>query len=99
MNRRPARHNLGDRQGTLDGPIAQVAEHLAANPFTDQEWLKIPPREAAQAKAAVLANPAVAYGATLLTPIFRKPVTWRVLDVMIGIVMWVIAARLALIRT
>jgi L-lysine exporter family protein LysE/ArgO len=36
----------------------------------------------------------LAYGATLLTPLFRKPVTWRVLDVLIGCVMWLIAARL-----
>jgi L-lysine exporter family protein LysE/ArgO len=36
----------------------------------------------------------LAYGASLLTPLFRKPVTWRVLDVLIGCVMWLIAARL-----
>jgi L-lysine exporter family protein LysE/ArgO len=36
----------------------------------------------------------LAYGSALLTPLFRKPVTWRVLDVLIGAVMWLIAARL-----
>ncbi len=34
------------------------------------------------------------YGARLLAPLFRKPIAWRVLDVLIGIVMWGIAARL-----
>jgi L-lysine exporter family protein LysE/ArgO len=36
------------------------------------------------------------YGARLLTPIFARPAAWRVLDILIGIVMWGIAARLAL---
>ncbi len=43
-----------------------VMAHLTAHPFTDQEWAKLPPKEAAQAKAVILANPPVAYGATLL---------------------------------
>jgi L-lysine exporter family protein LysE/ArgO len=36
----------------------------------------------------------LAYGAALLIPLFRRPVTWRVLDLVIGCVMWLIAARL-----
>jgi L-lysine exporter family protein LysE/ArgO len=36
----------------------------------------------------------LAFGAALLTPLFHKPVTWRILDVLIGCVMWLIAARL-----
>jgi hypothetical protein len=43
-----------------------VMAHLATNPFTEEEWAKLPPKEAAQAKAAILANPPIAYGATLL---------------------------------
>jgi len=43
-----------------------VRAHLEANPFTDQEWAKLPPKEVAQAKAAISANPTVAYGATLM---------------------------------
>ena len=43
-----------------------VMAHLAANPFTDREWAKLPPKDSAQAKSAVLANPPIAYGATLL---------------------------------
>ena len=34
------------------------------------------------------------YGARLLTPLFAKPSAWRTLDVVIGIVMWAIAASL-----
>jgi L-lysine exporter family protein LysE/ArgO len=36
----------------------------------------------------------LAYGSALLTPLFRKPLTWRILDILIGGVMWLIAARL-----
>lgn len=35
------------------------------------------------------------FGARLLTPLFERPVTWRVLDVAIGVIMWWIAAALA----
>ncbi|SFO29732.1 L-lysine exporter family protein LysE/ArgO [Roseovarius lutimaris] len=34
------------------------------------------------------------YGARLLAPLFRRELSWRVLDAGIGVVMWVIAARL-----
>ncbi len=36
------------------------------------------------------------YGARLLKPLFARPVTWRILDVAIGLIMWVTAARLLL---
>ena len=36
----------------------------------------------------------LAYGARLLEPLFRKPAAWRVLDILIGIVMWSIAISL-----
>ena len=36
------------------------------------------------------------YGARLLRPLFVKPVTWRVLDIGIALVMWITAARLLL---
>ena len=35
------------------------------------------------------------YGARLLRPMFAKPFSWRVLDIGVGAVMWVIAAGLA----
>ncbi len=34
------------------------------------------------------------YGATRLRPLFAKPAAWRVLDIVIGCVMWTIAANL-----
>ena len=36
----------------------------------------------------------LAYGARWLAPLFQRPVTWRVLDVIIGCVMWLIAFTL-----
>jgi L-lysine exporter family protein LysE/ArgO len=36
------------------------------------------------------------YGARLLTPVFARPASWRALDILIGIIMWSIAARLAM---
>jgi L-lysine exporter family protein LysE/ArgO len=38
---------------------------------------------------------ALGYGARLLTPFFARPAAWRLLDILVGIVMWSIAARLA----
>lgn len=38
----------------------------------------------------------LAYGARLLAPLFRKPMAWRVLDVLIALVMWSIAGKLLL---
>ncbi|MGO1434164.1 MAG: LysE/ArgO family amino acid transporter [Canibacter sp.] len=35
------------------------------------------------------------YGARLLTPIFARPSAWRVLDLLVGLTMWTIAASLA----
>lgn len=34
------------------------------------------------------------YGARLLKPLFAKPISWRILDGLIGIVMWFIAIKL-----
>jgi L-lysine exporter family protein LysE/ArgO len=36
------------------------------------------------------------YGARLLAPFFSKPRAWQVLDVIIGVIMWAIAAKLLL---
>jgi len=36
------------------------------------------------------------FGARLLAPLFRRPMSWRVLDALVGAVMWVIAAGLLL---
>ena len=37
---------------------------------------------------------ALGYGAGTLTPFFSKPVSWKILDAVIGAVMWMIAANL-----
>ncbi len=39
---------------------------------------------------------ALGYGARILTPIFNKPASWKVLDFVIGVVMWSIAISLIL---
>ena len=39
---------------------------------------------------------ALGYGARLLEPLFAKPVSWRVLDAVIALTMWAIAASLLL---
>ncbi|MFB9149404.1 LysE/ArgO family amino acid transporter [Roseovarius ramblicola] len=39
---------------------------------------------------------ALGFGARLLAPFFRRPLSWRVLDALVGAVMWAIAARLLL---
>jgi L-lysine exporter family protein LysE/ArgO len=33
------------------------------------------------------------YGARLLTPVFQKPTAWKVLDIVIGCVMWLLAVK------
>ena len=36
----------------------------------------------------------LAYGAKLLLPIFKSPKSWKILDILIGIIMWSIALKL-----
>lgn len=36
----------------------------------------------------------LAFAATKLTPLFRAPITWKILDALIGVVMWAIAFSL-----
>ena len=38
----------------------------------------------------------VAYGARWLAPLFARPITWRILDAVIGLIMWLIALSLLL---
>jgi L-lysine exporter family protein LysE/ArgO len=40
---------------------------------------------------------ALGYGARLLRPLFAEARAWRILDFLIGIVMWAIAARLLML--
>lgn len=46
--------------------------------------------------ASVIFFFSLGYGAKLLTPWFAKPIAWKVLDVLVGVVMWAIAASLLL---
>jgi L-lysine exporter family protein LysE/ArgO len=46
------------------------------------------------AAASIIWFYGLAYGARLLAPVFSKPAAWRVLDVLIAVVMWAIAASL-----
>ncbi|WP_226622540.1 LysE/ArgO family amino acid transporter [Alloyangia pacifica] len=39
---------------------------------------------------------ALGFGARLLAPVFARPVAWRVLDLVIGLTMWLIAVKLLL---
>jgi len=40
---------------------------------------------------------ALGYGARGLAPLFRRPASWRVLDAVVGLTMWGIAAKLLLV--
>ena len=46
--------------------------------------------------ASVLWFTALGYSARLLSPLFARPIAWRVLDGLVGATLWWIAAQLAL---
>jgi L-lysine exporter family protein LysE/ArgO len=46
--------------------------------------------------ASVMFFFSLGYGARLLKPLFARPATWRILDIVIGLIMWGTAARLLL---
>ncbi|MDC7702025.1 LysE/ArgO family amino acid transporter [Vogesella indigofera] len=46
--------------------------------------------------ASMLWFAALGYGARLLAPLFARPLSWRVLDGVVGTVMWTLAGALAL---
>jgi L-lysine exporter family protein LysE/ArgO len=46
------------------------------------------------ATASALFFVALGYGARLLAPLFARPAAWRVLDAVIAVTMWGIAAKL-----
>ncbi len=48
------------------------------------------------ATASVIWFYGLGYGARLLAPLFARPMAWRVLDVLIAVVMWAIAASVAI---
>ncbi|WP_128253267.1 LysE/ArgO family amino acid transporter [Falsirhodobacter deserti] len=60
------------------------------------------PHEGAFGAGAVAASlvffAALGYGARVLAPVFRQPRAWVVLEVVVGIIMWAIAASLVIDR-
>lgn len=58
------------------------------------------PENAAFTAGAITASmvwfSALGFGAKFLNPLFKKPITWRVLDISIGCIMWAIALSLLL---
>jgi len=107
---RPEAMHVGE--GRLPGLGAALAACLAftfLNPhvYLDTVLLvgSLSARHAGTAKIAYAAGASAAsfvwffglgYGARLLTPLFTDARAWRVLDLLIGVVMWGIAAKLAL---
>lgn len=93
-------------------PLAAVLATLAALTWANPHvWLdtvvllgaisaQFPGREVAFAGGAMTGSFlfffSLGYGARALVPVFARPRAWQVLDVLIGVVMWSIAARLAL---
>ncbi len=100
--------NYADKQGsTLRGTVLAVLAFSLLNPhvYLDTVILLggLGARHPATERPGFILGASIAslfwffglaYGASLLTPLFRKPVTWRVLDVLIGCVMWLIALSL-----
>lgn len=63
---------------------------------------QFPGQQIAFAAGAVLVSIifffSLGYGARLLRPIFAMPIAWRVLEIIIGFIMWGLAAHLLLFR-
>ena len=60
--------------------------------YGDQRWLF----GAGAIFASLVFFLALGYGAALLQPVFARPMAWRILDVLVGILMWSIALTLVL---
>jgi len=61
----------------------------ARHPMAERPWFVL-----GASAASILWFFGLAYGARLLAPLFRKPVTWRILDALIAAVMLALAAGL-----
>jgi L-lysine exporter family protein LysE/ArgO len=98
-----------ERAGTLGGAVGAALAFTFLNPhvYLDTVLLLggLSVRYAGEARLSYGAGAALAsfvwffglgYGARILTPLFADPRAWRVLDLGIGIVMWLIAGRLLL---
>lgn len=63
-----------------------------ATQYGDQRWVF----GAGAVVASLVFFHALGYGAALLQPLFARPMSWRVLDVAVGILMWAIAISLVM---
>ena len=106
---RPAALKAEGVAGTLSAAIAACLAFTFLNPHVYLDTVLLlgslsgryagAPRFAYGAGAALASFAwffALGYGARLLAPLFADKRAWRVLDIAIGLVMWWIAARLAL---
>ncbi|AIY42000.1 Transporter [Collimonas arenae] len=96
----------GDTQAALLPTLLVCAALTWLNPhvYLDTVLLigsistQFPGQQAEFAAGAMLASLvfffSLGYGAALLRPIFAKPVSWRILEVVVGITMWTIAYKL-----
>jgi L-lysine exporter family protein LysE/ArgO len=97
----------GSGAGRLSSAVATCLAFTFLNPhvYLDTVLLlgSLSARYAGMARLAYGAGAVVAsfvwffglgYGARLLAPFFARPMAWRILDIVIGIVMWMIAAGL-----
>ena len=94
--------------GTLERAVATCLGLTWLNPHVYLDTVVLlgsvstqyPGAKTAFAGGAVLASFvfffALGYGARILIPFFAKPVSWKILDAVIGVVMWFIAASLLL---
>ncbi|ETF02753.1 amino acid transporter [Advenella kashmirensis W13003] len=58
--------------------------------FPGQQWLFA----AGGITASLVFFFSLGYGARLLLPLFKKPIAWKILDLIVGVTMWVIAWQL-----
>ncbi|OUD10376.1 amino acid transporter [Marivivens niveibacter] len=62
--------------------------------FPGREWVF----GAGAMLGSVLFFSALGFGARLLAPVFRNPTAWRILDVLVGLLMWSVALKLAFLK-
>ena len=106
---RPSLATPSNASSNLSSALTRVAGFTFLNPhvYLDTVLLmgSIGARQAPDARVWFIAGAACAsgvwftglgFGARLLAPLFARPRAWQVLDALIGVTMWVLAASLAL---
>ncbi|WP_347266220.1 LysE/ArgO family amino acid transporter [Paracoccus sp. (in: a-proteobacteria)] len=98
---------LGEGAGSLAATLGVLAALTWLNPHVwldtvvllgaiSAGWEDKPGFVLGAVSGSVLFFFALGYGARVLTPLFARPLAWRVLDLLVGLVMWAIALGLAL---